>query len=562
MRQHQSYVQGSTETALLENTIGNYFDTIVERHPDNIAVICHEENVRYTWAELQSRVDHLAIGLLSTGLQKGDRLALWAPNRAEWLVVQLASAKAGLILVNINPASRSSELKDQLNAVSATALILQHRFKSSHYVDMVAQILPEILVQDSGTLQGEQIPSLRHVMVLGPTARHSADATAYPQAVIEINSIIDKGASAEQMVLGVFANDIQASEPCNIQFSSAAGTEAAPVTLSHHNILNNGFFIGETIKLTRNDKICLPVPLFHCFGMVMGNLACISHGSTMVYPAASFDPLATLEVIQKEHCTGVYGVPAMFIGMLEQPGFAEFKLDSLRTGIMAGAPCPSHVMQQVIDNMHMHEVVIAYGMTESSPVSFMSDPATPIERRVSTVGTVMPHVEAKVITGNGLTAPLGESGELCVRGYHLMQGYWERPELTAAVIDEQGWLHTGDLAVFDEQGFCRIVGNAKDMIIRGGENIYLAEVATYLNRHPAIDKLHLIGVPDSRMGEELCACVLLRPGHSLTEAELRHFCQDQIAHYKIPRHLRIYDVFPEGDTTQIRQQLADDFAKH
>ncbi len=475
-------------------------------------------------------------------------MALLAQNRVEWPVAQFAAMKAGLVLVNINPASRKDELQTQLNAVDARALITQDSFKSSDYVAMANELLPELAGSEPGELRCEAVPSLEIVVHLG-----DADAAG----MVSFPSLIEQGRGDDRARLAKAQAATAFDAACNIQFSNASGCAAAPATLTHHNILNNGFYCGLTLRLRSGDRVCVPVPLFHSFGMVMGNMTCLAHGATMVYPDETFDPGATLKVLNAENCTGVYGVPPMFAAMLDHEEFPSADLSALRTGIMAGAPCPIDLMHRVVDDMGMPDVVIGYGMTESSPVSFMCDVDDKLETRVSTVGTIRPHTEAKVVNNEGQIAARGEVGELCVRGYNVMRGYWGEPELTARVIDPAGWLHTGDLARIDDHGYCQIAGTAKDMVIRGGENIYLAELRDFFQAWDGVAQVVVFGVPDQRMGEEICACLRLEPGAGLTDEALRGQCQEQISHYKIPRYFRFYTEFPGGSGEDPKPLLRD-----
>lgn len=546
---HKSYVRGSTQVALTDLTIGDYFDEIVKKHADTNALVSRAESIRWTWQQLHEQVHSAAAGLLALGLQPGDRLAIWAQNCSAWLVTQLACAKTGIILVNINPSARSAELADQLNAVQAKALIFQAQFKSSHYTQMLQELLPEVHTATAGQLQAAAIPSLCHLIQIDDNA---------PAGMLDWQTALNQGKQLPADAVAKAQAQTQADQAYNIQFSSASGTQAAPVTLSHKNVLNNGYFIGVQLQLSAQDRVCIPVPLFHCFGMVMGNMACIAHGATMVYPDQSFDPEQVLETVHHEGCTALYGVPAMFVALLDHPALANCDVSTLRTGIMAGAPCPIEVMKRVTTELHMPQVVIGYGMTESSPISFMSSVSDPLDLRVSTVGTVQPHIEARIIDENNEVVPVGTVGQLCVRGYHVMKGYWQRDDLTAQVIKD-GWLHTGDLARFDENGYCQIVGNIKDMIIRGGENIYLAEVHAFVRQHPAIAELVLFGVPDPRMGQELCAAVrLLDNSQSLDADSLRQYCSGQIAHYKIPRYVLCYEQFPVAENQNTKDLLQAD----
>jgi fatty-acyl-CoA synthase len=528
-----SYVHGASTTPLLGRTIGAQFDLCAEQWGERDALVACQQGIRLTYAAMRERVDRLAAGLLELGFAVGDRIGIWSPNNVEWALLQFATAKAGVILVNINPAYRAAELEYALTLSGCTGLVLARAFKTSDYVGML-----------NGLMQAGKLEKLRMVAVIGETAESGflrfadIEARATPQSL---------AALAER------AASLQFDDPINIQFTS--GTTGFPkgATLSHHNVLNNGFFVGEAIRLTEQDRLCIPVPLYHCFGMVMGNLACITHGATMVYPSEGFDPLAVLKAIEAERCTALYGVPTMFIAELDHPEFARFDLSSLRTGIMAGSPCPVEVMRRVIERMNLREVTIAYGMTETSPVSFQSSTTDPVERRVSTVGRVHPHVEVKIIDTEGLVVPRGVPGELCTRGYPVMLGYWEAAEKTAEAIDRAGWMHTGDLAVIDAEGYCAIVGRIKDLVIRGGENIYPREVEEFLYRHPKVQAAQVVGVPDARYGEELCAWIRLMDGAEATEEEIRAFCQGAIAHQKIPRYIRFVDEFPMTVTGKIQK---------
>lgn len=547
-----SYVRGSNEIALTDLSIGDYFDNTVEKYADKAALISSAENLHWTWQQLHDQAQAAAAGFLAIGLKPGDRLAIWAQNSSVWLVTQLACAKLGLILVNINPSARPAELIEQLNSVQAKGLVFQTQFKSSHYAQMLLDALPEISQAIAGQIQPSAIPSLCHLIQI--------DDVASAEAILTFSKVIEQGKAIGAERVSQAQAKTTADQPCNIQFSSALGTHAAPVTLTHKNILNNGYFIGRQLQISEIDRVCIPVPLFHCFGMVMGNMVCIAHGAAMVYPDQSFEPEQVLRTIHKERCTALYGVPAMFVSLLDHPLLKECDVSSLRTGIMAGAPCPIEVMKRVTTELHMPEVVIAYGMTESSPVSFMSATTDPLDLRVSTVGQVQPHIEAQIIDENEQVVPIGTVGQLCVRGYHVMQGYWQQQDLTAQVI-KNGWLYTGDLARFDDNGYCQIVGNTKDMIIRGGENIYLAEVHAFINQHPSIAEVVLFGVPDPRMGQELCAAVRLHDGHTLDSDSLRKYCSGQIAHYKIPRHVLCYEQFPVADDHSTKDLLQADAIK-
>ncbi len=528
-----SYDHGVSEKKLIGETIGAFFDRTVETHRDREALVVRHQNVRWSWGELGRRVDELAAGLLTLGLERGDRVGIWSPNTSEWTLAQFATAKAGLVLVNVNPAYRRAELEYAMNKVECRALILAPALKTSNYLEIV-----EDLVKDG------KLPHLKHVIRLGKEKT---------PGMLNFDDVATAGGNAEKARIAELAPLLQFDDAINIQFTS--GTTGFPkgATLSHHNILNNGYFVGEGLKLTPEDRLCIPVPLYHCFGMVMGNLGCLTHGSTMVYPSEAFDPLATLQAVAEERCTALYGVPTMFIAQLDHPEFAKFDLKSLRTGIMAGSPCPIEVMKKVQSHMHMGEVTIAYGMTETSPVSTQCATDDPVERRVSTVGQVLPHIEIKIVDTEGKTVPRGETGEFCTRGYSVMKGYWNDEAKTREAVDDSGWMHTGDLATMDEQGYVNIVGRLKDMIIRGGENVYPREIEEFLYRHPKVQDVQVIGVPDLRYGEAVCAWIKLHAGQTATDEEIRAFCQGQIAHYKIPRYIEFVPEFPMTITGKIQK---------
>ncbi len=480
------------------------------------------------------------------GLQKGDRIGIWSANNSEWVLAQFGAALAGLVLVNINPAYRSHEFEYATRKSGCRALILSAGHKNNDYFASLHAVAPEIDSAIPGRLASRNLPMLESVIRLG------AEKTP---GMLNFDEIADPGGENERETLADFGAALQFDEPINIQFTS--GTTGAPkgATLTHHNIVNNGYFIGEAMRLTSDDRLCIPVPYYHCFGMVLGNLACVTHGSCMVSPSEGFDPVATLEAVQAEGCTGLHGVPTMFIAMLDHPEFARFDLRTLRTGIMAGSPCPVEVMRRVVDRMHMSEVTIAYGMTETSPVSFQSAHDDPLERRVSTVGRIQPHIEVKIVDREGRIVPPGVPGELLTRGYSVMRGYWDDEAATAAAIDEARYMHTGDLATIDEDGYCNIVGRLKDMIIRGGENIYPREVEEFLYAHPAIADVQAFGVPDHRYGEELCVWVRRREGAKLSEDEVIAFCRASIAHYKAPRYVRFVEDFPMTVTGKAQKYL-------
>ncbi len=541
-----SYVHGASTTPLLGATVGTAFDRTVARWPDRPALVVRSQNVRWSWRELAERVEALAAGLVALGLAPGDRVGIWSPNNAEWLLTQFATAQAGLILVNINPAYRLTELEFALNKVGCRALIAATAFKSSDYIGMLNTLMPELAGAAPNRLEAASVPSLHCVIQIGPQTAPGC---------LGFDEVLSDAGESQRARLREIGPTLQFDDAINIQFTS--GTTGSPkgATLTHHNILNNGFFIGEAMRLTERDSLCIPVPLYHCFGMVLGVLACVTHGAAMVFPGEGFDPLAVLETVAAERCTGLHGVPTMFIAEMDHPDFGRFDLSSLRTGIMAGSPCPIEVMRRVIDRMHMREVTIAYGMTETSPVSFQSSTEDPIERRVATVGRIQPHLEVKILDGDGRIVPRGQPGELCTRGYAVMLGYWDDEERTEQVIDAARWMHTGDLATIDDEGYCNIVGRIKDMVIRGGENIYPREVEEFLYRHPKIQDVQVFGVADPHYGEEVCAWVRLRAGETMTADELRGFCRGQIAHQKIPRHIRFVDEFPMTVTGKVQKFL-------
>jgi fatty-acyl-CoA synthase len=541
-----SYVHGTSAIPLIGETVGTHFARMVQRFADRPALIVREQGVRRSYAELHSEAEAFAAGLLALGLEPRARVGIWSPNNAEWVVTQFATAMAGLVLVNINPSYRLYELEYALNKVGCQALITATQFRSSDYVGMLAALAPELADAEPGGLVAGKLPHLRTVIQIGgPPA----------PGMLGFADVAELGNQAHRARLREIGARLQFDDPVNIQFTS--GTTGAPkgATLTHHNILNNGFFVGEGMRLTEHDRLCIPVPLYHCFGMVLGNLAAVTHGAAMVYPGEGFDALAVLETVAAERCTALHGVPTMFIAELAHPGFSRFDLSSLRTGLMAGAPCPIEVMRRVEREMHMHEVTIAYGMTETSPVSFQSSVDDPLERRVSTIGRVHPHLEVKIVDAEGRVVPRGMPGELCTRGYSVMLGYWDDPERSAQAIDAARWMHTGDLAVLDQEGYCNIVGRIKDMVIRGGENVYPREIEEYLYRHPKIQDVQVFGVPDPRFGEEICAWIKPRPDQTLTEEEVRDFCRDQIAHYKVPRYIRFVDAFPMTVTGKVQKYL-------
>jgi fatty-acyl-CoA synthase len=540
-----SYVHGSGVTPLLGQTIGESLNRAAAQFGDRDALISCHQKLRYTYRELLQQVNRAARALLRLGAARGDRVGIWSPNTAEWMITQYAAAKVGAILVNVNPAYRVRELEYVLNQSGIKILIAARGFRKTDYVEMLTTLMPELNTSERPTPITERAPLLRHVIYLG--AESNPGGIAWTQ-------FIERGEAVDESELEARERVLQFDDPVNIQYTS--GTTGSPkgATLSHHNIVNNGFFVGAMLKYTAADRICVPVPIYHCFGCVMGNLAAVTHGAAVVVPAESFEAEATLRAIETHRCTSIYGVPTMFIAQLDHPTFSQFRLDSLRTGVMAGAPCPIEVMKQVMDRMHVREITICYGMTETSPVSFQSAVDDPIEVRVSTIGRIHPHVECKIINPEtGEIVPRGTPGELCTRGYSVMLGYWNNPEATAAAIDAARWMHTGDLAIMRDDGYVNISGRIKDMIIRGGENIYPREIEELLHTHPKISDVQVIGVPDLKYGEEVCAWVRLFDGEHATEQELREYCRGQIASCKIPRYIRFVTEFPTTVTGKIQK---------
>ncbi len=543
-----SYDKGDTDKPLLEVTIGDHFDGVVAKYPDHEVLVSRHQGIRYTYHQLQLKATQLASAMLKSGLQKGDRVGIWSHNNAEWLLVQVATAKIGVVLVNINPAYRVAEVEYAVNKVGCKAIIVMPSFKTSNYVGMLQELAPELPKCHPGMLAISRMPSLRRIVWI--------DVAGQGDEIPGMQRFSEWIATGDQLDPQVAAvqKTLKNTDPINIQFTS--GTTGFPkgATLTHRNILNNGWFVGECIELTDKDRLCCPVPLYHCFGMVMSNLACMTHGACVVYPNDAFDPLLVLQTVQDEKCTALHGVPTMFIAELDHPQFKDFDLSTLRTGIMAGSPCPIEVMKRVVSEMHMSQVTIAYGMTETSPVSCQSSVDTPLDRRVSTVGLVQPNLEVKIVDPeSGETVACGTSGELCTRGYSVMHGYWGDEAKTTEAVDEEGWMHTGDLATMDEQGYVNIVGRIKDMVIRGGENVYPREIEEFLYRHPKVQDVQVVGVPDERYGEELCAWIIAKPGQKLDEEQIREFCKGQIAHYKVPKYLRFVEEFPMTVTGKIQK---------
>jgi len=511
-----SYVRGTADSSLSDLTIAALLAETAARFPDRLAVVFREQGVRWNWKEFANEIEAFAAGLQELGLRKGDRVGIWSPNRVEWLVTQFATARLGLVLVNINPAYRLSELEYALRVSGCRAVVSAQEMKSSKYLEMLQTVRP-------------QTPGLEWIIRMGEGSTLN---------MLNYGDVLAKGRGGS-----IREEPLDCHDPINIQFTS--GTTGSPkgATLTHHNVVNNARFIAQALNFSEADRLCIPVPLYHCFGMVLAVLACVSTGATMVFPGEMFDAGAVLAAVSKERCTALHGVPTMFIAELAHPDFKTFDLSSLRTGIMAGSPCPIETMRQVVSEMHMSEVTIAYGMTETSPVSFQSSTTDPLERRVTTVGRLQPRLEAKVIDQSGQIVPRGETGELCVRGYSVMPGYWDDPVRTAEVIKD-GWMHTGDLATIDDEGYCNIVGRAKDMLIRGGENVYPREIEEFLFRHPKVQSAQVFGVPDQKYGEEICAWIVLKPGNDCTEDDIREFCRNQIAHYKVPRYIRFVEEMP------------------
>ncbi|WP_439888630.1 AMP-binding protein [Pseudomonas sp. MBLB4123] len=541
---HLSYTRGPQDKPLLAMTIGQAFDATVARFAEREALVVRHQSLRYSWAELAEQVECCARALLALGVQQGERVGIWAPNCAEWCITQFATAKVGAVLVNINPAYRGSELDYALKQSGCAWLVCADAFKTSDYHAMLVALLPELAASQPGALRSARLPQLRGVISL---ARQAPAGFLCWHELAGLAAEVASRRLAERQAL------LQFDEPINIQYTS--GTTGSPkgATLSHYNILNNGYMVGESLGLSERDRLVIPVPLYHCFGMVMGNLGCLTHGSTMIYPAPSFEPEATLLAVAEERATVLYGVPTMFIAALDHPRRAEFDLSSLRSGIMAGATCPIEVMRRVIDELHMGEVQIAYGMTETSPVSLQTAADDELELRVTSVGRTQPQLETKIVDAEGRILPRGETGELCTRGYSVMLGYWDNPQATAEAIDPGRWMHSGDLAVMDEQGYVRIVGRSKDMIIRGGENIYPREVEEFLFTHPAVADVQVIGVADEKYGEEIAAWVQLHPGHACDAEALRAYCKANIAHFKVPRYFKFVDAFPMTVTGKVQK---------
>ncbi|MDR5755489.1 AMP-binding protein [Caballeronia sp. LZ035] len=539
-----SYVRGATDIPLSEATVSRFLLDTVRRFPDRPAVVFREQGIRWTWRQFADEIDALASGLLALGVEAGDRVGIWSPNRAEWLLTQFATARMCAVLVNINPAYRLAELEYALNKVSCKAIIAAEQFKSSKYLEMLESLAPELAHAEPNALRADKLPDLRAVIRMG-------DASS--PGMLNFADVMRRGREQlDRAKLDALEAAFHSDDPINVQFTSGTTGNPKGATLTHRNIVNNARYIAMAMRLTEQDSLCIPVPLYHCFGMVLAVLACVSTGCAMVFPGEAFDPRATLAAVHEEQCTALHGVPTMFIAELDHPDFGTFDLSRLRTGIMAGSPCPIETMKRVVSKMHLSEITIAYGMTETSPVSFQSSTTDPLDKRTTTVGRVQPHLEVKIVDPVGEIVPVGETGELCTRGYSVMKGYWgDEAKTRETVVD--GWMHTGDLATLDAEGYCNIVGRLKDMLIRGGENIYPREIEEFLFRHPKVQSVQVFGVPDQKYGEEVCAWIVARPGEHLSEEEIRDFCAGQIAHYKVPRYIRFVDDLPMTVTGKVQK---------
>jgi len=539
-----SYSSGPTEHPLWEKTVGQVLEETTSQYGDREALVSCHQNIRWSYNQFNAEVDKLAAGLLAQGLTKGDRMGIWSPNNAQWVVTQFATAKIGLILVTINPAYRLSELEYALNKVECRAIILAGKFKTSNYIGMLQELAPEISQCAPGKLRSKKLPSLELAIVIGDTA---------PPGFIAFTDVVNSATTQSLAQLNTVKNQLLCDDTINIQFTS--GTTGFPkgATLTHRNVVNNGRFVADGQNFSCEDRLCIPVPLYHCFGMVMGVLGCVSSGATMVFPDESFEPTSVLKTVEKEKCTALYGVPTMFIAELALPNIMNFELSTLRTGVMAGSPCPAETMKDVIEILNMQDVTIAYGMTETSPVSMQTSADDSIEKRVSSVGKVHPHVEIKIVDETGEIVPTGTQGEFCTKGYSVMKGYWGDQEKTNEAIDNENWMHTGDLATMDTDGYVDITGRLKDMIIRGGENIYPREIEEFLYRHPKIQDIQVFGVDDKKYGEEICAWAILKQNECSSLDEIKEFCNGQIAHYKIPRYVKFVNEFPMTVTGKIQK---------
>lgn len=554
--QNPSYVHGTSDETLLPLTVGECLDAAVSTNPNGDALVVPHQDVRWSYGQLGHQVDRVAAGFIALGLQPGERVGIWAPNCWEWVVTQFATAKAGLILVNVNPAYRLGELEYALTNVGCSALITAPELKTSNYIEMLRELIPELADAEVGKLKSDRFPDLRLLIRLGDDPSDGFLNFSHIAEAVEPSNVLQ---------LEVLRDSLQFDDPINIQFTS--GTTGAPkaATLTHHNIVNNAWFVGRQMELSSNDRMCIPVPMYHCFGMVLGTLCCVAHGATMVFSSAGFDPGQVLKTISEERCTVLHGVPTMFIAELDHPDFHQFDLTCLRTGIMAGAPCPVELMKRTMEEMHLTEITIAYGMTETGPVSFQTSVHDPVERRVTTVGQVLPHIEIKIVDEDGSIVPRGTAGELLTRGYCVMPAYWNDPERTSKAIDETHWIASGDVATIDDEGYCQIVGRTKDMLIRGGENIFPREIEEFLYQHPKVEQAEVIGVPDEKYGEQVCAWIKLREGETATAEEIRTFCKNKIAHFKIPHYIKFVDTYPLTVTGKVqkfimREQMAEELS--
>jgi len=539
-----SYFRGVNSPPLINETIGDLFDRIAARFPDRDALIARHQDVRWTYARYAAEIERLAAGLLALGIVPGDRVGIWAPNCHEWCLTQFATAKIGAILVCVNPAYRVFELEYALNKSGCKAIVAAERFKSSHYLGMLQRLAPELDSCEPGELTSKKLPDLRTVIRMGPEAT---------PGMFNFEAVCRLGGEAEYGRMREIGGSLSPRDVINIQFTSGTTGKPKGAALTHHNILNNANQVAAGMKFSERDRLCIPVPMYHCFGMVLGKLACVTRGAAAIFPSDAFEPAAVLETVEAERCTALHGVPTMFIAELEHPEFERYDLSSLRTGIMAGAPCPVEVMKNVIARMNMSEVLIAYGQTECSPVNHMTLADDPIDKRVESVGRAGPHLEIKIVDEAGQIVPIGESGDICARGYAVMKEYWNDPERTAETVDGEGWLHSGDLGVMDAEGYVQVVGRLKDMIIRGGENIYPREIEEFLFTHPKIQDAKVVGVADEKYGEAVCVWVQLKEGERLSEDEIRAFCKDHIAYFKVPRYIRLVEEFPMTVTGKVQK---------
>ncbi len=540
----QSYMCGDATQALIYDTIGNCFDQTVERFPDQEALIVKHQDIRWSYRELQQKIDELATGLLELGIEPGDRVGIWGPNSYEWVLTQFATAKIGAIMVCLNPAYRVYELEYALNKVECKAIITAEFFKTSDYLGMLKELAPELASANPYALNLEQLPHMRLMIRMGD------EVTA---GMLNFSQVCDLNSGDAQQRLQALKTQLQPDDAINIQFTSGTTGRPKGATLTHCNILNNAALTAEAMRFTENDRLCIPVPLYHCFGMVLASLSCIVAGAAAVYPAAAYDPESTLQAVQDERCTALHGVPTMFIGELDFPQFSQFDVSSLRTGVMAGSPCPEEVMRRVMSDLHMEHILIGYGQTELSPLNHITKPDDPVEKRIETVGRAVPRVEVKITDDQGRVVAIGEKGEVCTRGYSVMLGYWNDEEKTRETIDQAGWLHSGDIGIMDEEGYVRIVGRTKDMVIRGGENIYPREVEEFLYTHPDIQDVQVFGIADEKMGEEVCAWIKLHDGKDVDAAAIRGFCRGKITHFKIPRYVQFVEDYPMTVTGKIQK---------